>query len=179
MAVAVAFVLACRADESPPERQRPEAPEGARLRWVNAFPALVGTSTGPAVFAAAGRRWRTATVAFSLGDLDTSATAFGDVADTLRRSAAEYPEHAGAFRAARCMAYQNIGAIFRYLPNPDEGRARLRRAQVEDPECAESIGLALTRFDESAAAPDPMDGIKAFDASVPQPPPLSDPPADG
>jgi hypothetical protein len=136
---------------------------------VSAFPGLIGTSTGPPVYGAARRRWRTATVAFSLGDLETSAKAFSDLADSLRRSAVDHPRHAGAFRAARCMAYENIGAIYRSLPDSEPGQAQLRRAKIEDPDCAESITRTLARFEADALSANPIKEMQTYDADPPGP----------
>lgn len=179
-ALSVSMSGACRPAEGPGDAGPSVPADRARLRWVGAFPGLVGTSTGPAVYGAARRRWRTATVAFSLGDLDNSAKAFSELADSLRRSAIEHPQHAGAFRAARCMAYENIGAIYRSLSDPEPGRAQLRRANVEDPDCSESITAALARFESERLPPNPVTEMKALDASAPGPRASpDDPPDDG
>lgn len=129
-----------------------QPPSDARLRWKDGFPSLVGTSTGPGVYEAAGRRWRTATVAFSLGDLETSAKAFLELSEDLRRSEVDHPAHRGAFRAARCMAYENVGAIYRGLDDPETGSAILRRAEIEDPDCRHTINRTLSRFEASEPA---------------------------
>ena len=180
VALSASLAGACRPAEAPPDAGPRIPPDDARLRWVGGFPALVDTSTGPAVYGAARRRWRTATVAFSLGDLETSARAFSDLAESLRRSAVDHPQHTGAFRAARCMAYENIGAIYRSLPDPEPGKAQLRRAKVEDPDCAESITRALGRFEADDLPPNPITETRALDAAPPGPrASTADPPDDG
>lgn len=157
VAVWAALGVACRPDAaSVPESARPP-PEDARLRWEVGLPSLVGTATAPPVYEAARRRWRTATVAFSLGDLETSSSAFLELAEDLRREALSHPAHQGAFRAARCMAYENVAAMHRDWGQPERGAAALRKARVEDPDCQHSVTRALERLGETPPPAPPSD----------------------
>jgi hypothetical protein len=146
-ALLLAGAAACSAREAP-EPIPSAPPPGAKLRWVRAFPQLIGTATAPPPYVDARQHWQTATVAFSRGDLEGSAQNFLDLAETLRRTTLAYPAHAGAFRAARCLAYENVGAIYR-AAEAERGAALLRKARVEDPDCAETISRALTRFESA------------------------------
>jgi hypothetical protein len=145
-ALAIAVLTACgpsSSDSTDPARD--DAPEPA-LRWSSHFPALVGTSTGPAPYRQARVLWRTATVAFSRGDYEAAADGFLTVADRLRRTTLAHPEHEGAFRATRCLAYENVAAIYAGLPTLEQGAAQLRKARVEDPDCQHTLSRSLARL---------------------------------
>jgi len=142
-----AWLAACDGGSTRSDASLQAPPPDAQLRWPDTFPMLVGTATAPPVYRAARRRWRTATVAFSLGDLETSARAFMDLAERLRREELNHPEHRGAFRATRCFAYENVGAVYRGLGASEDGAALLRKARVEDPPCEHSITKTLSRIE--------------------------------
>lgn len=149
MLVAGPIGSACgRAPEPPPPPPRIE--EGARLRWPGGLPHLIATSSTstvpsppPGAYREASEHWRTATAAFARRDVK-SADAFLAAAERLR---AGPPEHAGAFRAGRCMAYENAGAVWRGA-GLDDAADRLRALATADPACARSVERALQRLQQ-------------------------------
>ncbi len=144
VSVLIVGVAGCR--ELPPAQEgtTPPLPSKARLRWSRGLPLLVGTTTVPPAYAEARAAWKTATTAFERRDAEGASVAFSAAAEALL--APPPPGHEGAYRAGRCMAYENIGAIWRSMPDPEPGRRRLRAARVEDPPCRLTAERALERF---------------------------------
>ncbi|MGF1508263.1 MAG: hypothetical protein ACFB9M_02025 [Myxococcota bacterium] len=117
------------------------------------MPLLIGTeetgsmaeaSAVPEAYARARALWATSTTAFAQGDVPKAAAGFVDVAYGLIGSAPS--EHEGAYRASRCLAYENAASVWEQAGHPEAAEALLSAFRIRDPSCRITIQEALVRL---------------------------------
>jgi len=113
------------------------------------MPSLIGTSTAVEHYGVALERWRTSTTAYARGDVGLATSGFVELAYGLLARRNDPPEHAGAIRAARCLAYENVAAAWMNAGQPVAARYALRAASSRDADCEHSIANARRRLDNA------------------------------
>ncbi|MEM1024853.1 MAG: hypothetical protein AAGD10_03070 [Myxococcota bacterium] len=143
-----AGLLAACGDAGPPPEPTYKIRGG--LAHTLGLPMLIGTSTAPPAYVRARELYRTSTTAFSQGRVGDAAQGFLELGYGLR--VAGDPAHAGAYLAARCIAYQNAGTAWLRAGQPLAAKAVLWAAEARDPECDHSIAQVYRRVDAALAA---------------------------
>jgi hypothetical protein len=105
-------------------------------------PDTVSFASPPDAYLEAMQLWRTATTAVTARDPNAGALFLG-VARTLE-AGPSHP-HRGAFRAGRCMAYENAGRVWA-ASDPGEAAQRLARILDADPGCRRSLARLIGRL---------------------------------
>ncbi len=138
---------ACGAGEPPPE---PSYELRGGLAHTMGLPLLIDTATVPPAYAEAERLYRTATTAYARRQVGLAAEAFLELGYRLKTQ--PEPRQAGAYLAARCVAYQNAGTAWLQAGQPHAARALLWAAEARDPDCGDSIAQVFRRVETALAA---------------------------
>lgn len=126
---------------SPALRPRRPGQAPPTLAWTASLPLLPEDKPRSIRYRQAMLRWRTATVAFSLGRYPRSAEAFLEVADALKT---ERPHpHASTFAVARCLAYENAAHALSMLADVEAAQARLESATADEAACPITLRRAF------------------------------------
>jgi len=141
------LAAACSDGRPPPE---PRFDTNGGLAHTMGLPLLIGTATVPPAYAEAERLYRTATTAYAQGKIGPAAEAFLELGYRLKTE--PDADHAGAYLAARCIAYQNAGTAWLRAGQPRAAKALLWAAEARDPDCDHSIAQVFRRVEAALAA---------------------------